>query len=77
MPRDDDTLPADTATGDDIRRLQALGYAQELARRLGGFSNFALSLSIILTSCQILLQPLHSCSTMSIGTSWVFGTIAE
>src|SRR6266446_5409116 len=32
---------------DDVERLHALGYAQELARRLGGFSNFALSLSII------------------------------
>lgn len=31
----------------DAERLRALGYAQELARRLGGFSNFAISLSII------------------------------
>src|SRR5262249_11335045 len=32
---------------EDLRRLHAMGYAQELARRLGAFSNFALSLSII------------------------------
>jgi amino acid transporter len=32
---------------DDVRTLHRLGYAQELARCLGGFSNFALSLSII------------------------------
>lgn len=32
---------------EDIRRLHALGYAQELARRLGAFSNYAISLSII------------------------------
>jgi len=32
---------------DDIRTLHKLGYAQELARVLGGFSNFAISLSII------------------------------
>jgi amino acid transporter len=32
---------------DDVRTLHRLGYAQELARVLGGFSNFALSLSII------------------------------
>ncbi len=36
---------------DDVRtdagRLHALGYAQELARRLSGFSNFAISLSTI------------------------------
>jgi amino acid transporter len=37
----------DQAIAEDVRRLHALGYAQELARRLGGFSNFALSLSII------------------------------
>lgn len=37
----------EAAAADDVRRLQAMGYAQELARRLGGFSNFALSLSII------------------------------
>ncbi len=35
------------ATADDLRTLHRLGYAQELARVLGGFSNFALSLSII------------------------------
>lgn len=34
-------------TGDDVRTLHRLGYPQELARVLGGFSNFALSLSII------------------------------
>lgn len=32
---------------DDIQTLHRLGYAQELARCLSGFSNFAISLSII------------------------------
>lgn len=32
---------------EDVDRLHALGYAQELARGLGAFSNFAISLSII------------------------------
>ena len=32
---------------DDVRALHRLGYAQELARRMSGFSNYALSLSII------------------------------
>jgi amino acid transporter len=32
---------------DDVRTLHKFGYAQELARVLGGFSNFAISLSII------------------------------
>ena len=33
--------------GEDVRDLGALGYAQELFRTMGGFSNFALSFSII------------------------------
>src|SRR5690349_22792279 len=37
----------DPAAGDDVRTLHALGYAQELARRMGAFSSLALSLSII------------------------------
>lgn len=39
------TTPPDSS--DDVRTLHELGYAQELARVLGGFSNFAVSLSII------------------------------
>src|SRR3954465_5313095 len=31
----------------DARQLQALGYAQQLLRDMGGFANFALSFSII------------------------------
>lgn len=31
----------------DIRRLHSMGYAQELLRALGGFSNFAISFTII------------------------------
>jgi amino acid transporter len=34
-------------SGADARELHALGYAQELFRTMGGFSNFALSFSII------------------------------
>src|SRR3954452_23369250 len=43
------STPPDPAsdTSDDARTLQKLGYGQELARVLGGFSNFAISLSII------------------------------
>ena len=32
---------------DDLKTLNGMGYAQELARRMGGFSNFAISFSII------------------------------
>jgi amino acid transporter len=40
-PSNDSILADDTAT------LHKMGYAQELARRMGGFSNFAISFSII------------------------------
>ena len=32
---------------DDVKTLHSMGYAQELSRRMGGFSNFAISFSII------------------------------
>src|SRR4051794_14734685 len=32
---------------EDVKVLHSMGYAQELSRRMGGFSNFAISLSII------------------------------
>ncbi len=32
---------------EDVKLLHSMGYAQELSRRLGGFSNFAISFSII------------------------------
>ena len=48
----------DTQLRDDARELKALGYAQELFRSIGGFSNFALSFSIIsiLTGAVTLYQ---------------------
>jgi len=51
----DDTAAA-TATSDDERRLHELGYAQELRRRMSGFSNFAVSFTIIsiLSGCLTL-----------------------
>lgn len=39
--------PARQQIGEDARDLRALGYAQELFRTMGGFSNFAISFSII------------------------------
>jgi glutamine synthetase-like protein len=32
---------------EDVKRLHGLGYAQELFREMGGFSNFAISFTII------------------------------
>src|SRR5687768_10405674 len=40
--------PGEAARVDqDIRQLKRMGYTQELARRMSGFSNYAISLSII------------------------------
>src|SRR5215510_1347089 len=40
----------------DVKRLHTLGYAQELFRAMGGFSNFAISFTIIsvLSGCLTL-----------------------
>jgi len=64
--------PADTRS-DDLQTLHRLGYAQELLRRMSGFSNYAISLSIIcilaggITSFQ---QGLCSVGGASIGLGW-------
>lgn len=44
---DETTSDEDRTIADDVYTLERLGYAQELVRCLGGFSNFAISLSII------------------------------
>ena len=52
----------EAGTSDDVKLLQSMGYAQELHRRMSGFSNFAISFSIIcilaggITSLQIGLS---------------------
>ena len=74
MQRDPERPAGEDATmADDVRRLHAMGYAQELARRLGGFSNFALSLSIIcILAGGVTSFHLGLCSVggASIGLGW-------
>ena len=63
----------DNTICDDVGRLHALGYAQELARRLGWFSNFAISLSIIcILAGGVTSFHLGFCSVggASIGLGW-------
>jgi len=63
----------DDAIREDIGRLHALGYAQELARKLGGFSNYAISLSIIcILAGGVTSFHLGLCSVggASIGLGW-------
>src|SRR6185503_5739782 len=58
---------------EDVKTLHSLGYAQELLRRMSGFSNFAISFSIIciiaggLTSFQLGLS---SVGGAAIGLGW-------
>src|SRR4029453_5126156 len=64
--RDDSTL-------DDERTLHSLGYSQELARRLRGFSNFAVSFSIICIPAGFLASfPLGFCGVggAALGLGW-------
>ena len=72
--RDDAAVPmTETAIDEDVGRLHALGYAQELARRLSGFSNFAISLSIIcILAGGVTSFHLGLCSAggASIGLGW-------
>jgi amino acid transporter len=69
--KEPDLPPADVAS--DESTLHALGYAQELLRRMSGFSNFAISLSIIcivaggITSFQV---GYGSVGGASIGLGW-------
>src|SRR5437588_755914 len=39
--------PEHPAASEDVKLLRSMGYAQELLRRMSGFSNFAISFSII------------------------------
>jgi amino acid transporter len=58
---------------DDVKQLHSMGYAQELSRRMSGFSNFAISFSIIcilaggITSFQLGFS---AAGGASIGIGW-------
>ncbi len=67
---------ADAALDDDVKVLHSMGYAQELARRLGRFSNFAISFSIICIlsgGINSLAQATSGAGGASIGLGWPLG----
>src|SRR5882672_7515287 len=67
---------ADVGTDDDVRLLHNMGYAQELARRLGRFSNFAISFSIICIlagGINSLAQVTSGGGGAAIGFGWPLG----
>jgi amino acid transporter len=71
-------MDQDHTIADDIRTLRRLGYAQELARRMSGFSNYALSLSIIciLAGCITSFHVgFNSVGGAAIGIGWPVGCL--
>src|SRR6266511_5488306 len=68
----------DDAIQQDVRDLHSLGYAQELFRSMGGFSNFAISFSIIsiLTGAVILYDyGLAWAGTAAVMIGWPLVTV--
>ena len=60
----------------DARLLHSLGYAQELARRLGRYSNFAISFSIVCIlsgGINSLAQAIAGAGGIAIGLGWPLG----
>jgi hypothetical protein len=79
-PRDrpPESSPSAPATSDDVALLHKMGYAQELLRRMSGFSNFAISFSIIcilaggITSLQLGISAVGGAAA---GIVWPVGVI--
>jgi amino acid transporter len=70
---------ADHAIHDaDVTELHSLGYAQELLRRMSGFSNFAISFAIICIlagGITAFPQGLSAAGGASIGIGWLVGSV--
>lgn len=72
------TTTAATTQSDDARQLRRLGYAQELLRRMSGFSNFAISFAIIcilaggITSLQLGISAVGGAAA---GIVWPVGAL--
>lgn len=61
---------------DDVKTLHSMGYAQELARRMGHFSNFAISFSIICIlsgGINSLAQGTSGVGGAALGVGWLIG----
>ncbi len=72
-PLDDARRRRDEIVAQDVRLLNSLGYGQELLRRMSGFSNFAISLSIIcILAGGVASFPQGFCSVgpAAIGLGW-------
>ncbi|OAJ51579.1 amino acid permease [Paraburkholderia ginsengiterrae] len=71
-------VPSAESADNDVKLLHKMGYAQELSRRMGAFSNFAVSFSLIcilsggITSFQMGLS---AAGGASIGLGWPLGSL--
>ncbi|MFO1400957.1 MAG: amino acid permease [Steroidobacteraceae bacterium] len=71
---------SDAAADEDVKILHSMGYAQELARRLGRFSNFAISFSIICIlsgGINSLAQATSGAGGIAIGLGWPLGCLVS
>ena len=69
-----------SAHHDDVRLLHSMGYAQELARSMGRFSNFAISFSIICIlsgGINSLAQATSGAGGAAIGIGWPLGCLVS
>jgi amino acid transporter len=70
--------PTTATVDEDVKLLHSMGYAQELKRRMSGFSNFAISFSIIcILAGGITAFPsaLGAGGGLAIGLGWPLGTL--
>ena len=73
-----DNRGAGTTPDDDLKLLHGMGYAQEHARRLSRFSNFAISFSIICIlagAINSLAQATSGAGGAAIGLGWPLGVL--
>jgi amino acid transporter len=71
---------AGAAHDEDTKQLHAMGYAQELARSMGAFSNFAISFSIICIlsgGINSLAQATSGAGGAAIGIGWPLGCLVS
>src|SRR5262245_32443133 len=67
-----------SAYEDDVKELHSMGYAQELLRRMSGFSNFAISFAIICIVAGGITafgNGLSAAGGASIGIGWPVGAL--
>ena len=71
---------AGDAADEDVKLLHSMGYAQELLRNMGAFSNFAISFSIICIlsgGINSLAQATSGAGGIAIGIGWPIGVMVS